>query len=136
MAERTGKNGVYDCNRLGGRTARVAPAVLPIIARAFVAPSLLSTPLLSLLLATKRTRRRRRRRRRKVRRGETRRENGRSGGFGERRQRIRERERGRERRTTTVGRYLSSLCATLKYHERLIRAQSDGVSSWRFYLPA
>lgn len=37
-----GENGVYDCNRLGGRTARVAPAVLPIIAGAFVAPSLLS----------------------------------------------------------------------------------------------
>lgn len=37
-----GENGVYDCNRLGGRTARVAPVVLPIIAGAFVAPSLLS----------------------------------------------------------------------------------------------
>lgn len=42
-----GKNGVYDCNRLGGRTTRVVLAVLPIIVellyrRAFVETSCLS----------------------------------------------------------------------------------------------
>lgn len=111
-----GKNGVYDCNRLGGRTTRVVLAVLPIIVellyrRAFVETPCLSfsppfSPLLSTVSGKKRY----------------------------------ETDSERERsflgvgchQATTVGRYLSFLCVAKV--PRPIGVELDGVFSWRFYL--
>lgn len=109
-----GKNGVYDCNRLGGRTTRVVLAVLPIIVellyrRAFVETSCLSlSPSLSL----------HRFRQEKVWNGQWKREIV-PGGWG-------------CHQATTVGRYLSFLCVAKV--PRPIGVELGGVFSSRFYL--
>ena len=136
---RRGKNGVYDCNRLGGRTTRVVLAVLPIIVELLYRRAFVETPRSltfslppSILLSFSP-----------------------SGLWQEKgmkrtvkeRERERERERAKEwwlvaahrglgwHRATTVGRYLSFPCVA-KVPRPIGVARLRSFLRWRFYLVA